>query len=88
MPNINYQVLYIIGGANGRQRREVASLQPLGHNRLRRAASIPAKNVNERDYLKTLFASHNAQNGTNMHFLSLGKFDYFTFIILLDFILR
>ena len=40
------------------------------------------------DYLKTLFASHNAQNGTNMHFLSLGNFNYFTFIILIDFILR
>ena len=62
----------MIGGANGRVRREVATLQPVSQQRFRRAV-VPSAPVDDNEYLKTLFASHSAQNGTNMHFLSLGK---------------
>ena len=62
------QVLYVIGSADGRMRRHAEMVTVSDYVERKRRAVAGGD-----EYLQTLFSSHSAQNGTNMHGLQLGK---------------
>jgi len=70
------QVLYVIGSADGRMRRHAEMVTVSDYVERKRRAVAGGD-----EYLQTLFSSHSAQNGTNMHGLQLGKSTYILKII-------
>ena len=66
------QVLYVIGSADGRMRRHAEMVTVSDYVERKRRAVAGGD-----EYLQTLFSSHSAQNGTNMHGLQLGKSCFF-----------
>ena len=59
-------MLYVIGSSDGRMRRHAEMMSVSDYAKRHRRAATD-------DYLNTLFSSHTAQNGTNMHNLQLGE---------------